>query len=50
MLRRLKCRYQNKETGAREVQMLTGFEKVYWNGHCVDAAHAASDATNIASV
>jgi hypothetical protein len=26
---------------AQQVHMLTGFEKVYWNGHCVDDAHPA---------
>lgn len=26
---------------AKQVKMLTGFEKVYWNGHCVDDAHPA---------
>lgn len=26
---------------SKQVKMLTGFEKVYWNGHCVDGAHPA---------
>lgn len=31
---------------ARQVHMLTGFEKVYWNGHCVDDTHPALVAEN----
>jgi hypothetical protein len=31
----------SEKAEAKQVKMLTGFEKIYWNGHCVDDTHPA---------